>query len=50
MEKNSVAKSQRLSVYRSILQQNPAIYHLDSTNRSVENHNTNFSQTVRSNI
>ena len=32
-EKNAVAKSQRLSLYRSILQQNPAIYHLDSTKK-----------------
>ena len=50
MEKIAVAKNQRLSLYRSILQQNPAIYHLDSTKRSVENHNINFSQMTRSYI
>ena len=50
MEKTAIAKSQRLSLYRFILQQNPAIYHLDSTKRSVENHNINFSQMTRSYI
>ena len=49
-EKISVAKNQRFSLYRSILQQNPLIYHLYSTKRNVENHNINFSQTTRSYI
>ena len=49
-KKNTIAKSQRLSLYITILQQNAAIYHFDSTKGNVENHNINFSQTTRSYI
>ena len=50
IEKNLDTKSQRLSLYRFILQQNPAIYHLESTPRSARNHIISFSQTTRSYI
>ena len=51
MEKSKVEKSKRISIYRSILQQKPTFFHLDSLKRSVENNqNINFSQTTRSYI
>ena len=49
MEKSEVEKSKRIFIYRSILQQKPTFFHLDSLKRSVENNqNINFSQTTRS--
>ena len=49
MEKMSLEKSTRISLYRSILQQKPTLYYLDSLKRSDENNqNINFSQRTRS--
>ena len=51
VEKISLEKSTRISLYRSILQQKPTLYYLDSLKRSIENNrNINFSQTTRSYI
>ena len=51
MEKFSLEKNTRISLYRSILQQKPTYYHLDLLKRSIENNqNINFSQTTRSYI
>ena len=49
MEKLAVEKNKRVSTDRSILQQKPAFFHVDSLKRSVENkENINFSQMTRS--
>ena len=47
--KNFPWKKTRILLYRSILQQNPAFYHLDLLKRIVgHNQNINFSQKTRS--
>ena len=49
MEKLAVEKNKRVSTDRSILQQKPAFFHVDSLKRSAENNeNINFSQMTRS--
>ena len=51
MEKFAVEKNKIVSIYRSILQQKPTFYHLNSLKRSVENNeNINFTQNTRSYI
>ena len=51
MEKFAVEKKKRTSIYRSILQQKPTFYHLNSLKRSAENNeNINFAQNTRSYI
>ena len=51
MEKFSVEKNKKTSIYRSILQQKPTFYHLSSLKKSAENNeNINFSQNMRSYI
>ena len=51
MEKFAVEKNTRISFYRSILQQKPTFYHLDSLKRSIENNqNINLSPRTRSYI
>ena len=44
-------KNKRISIYRSIIEQNPSFCHLNSLKRSTENNeNINFSQNTRSYI
>ena len=48
MEKFAVENNNRISTYRSILQQKPTFFHIDSLKRSAkDNENKNFSQTTR---
>ena len=51
MEKNSAQINKRIPIYRSVLQQKPTFYHLNSLKRSIKNNeNKNFSQNKRSYI
>ena len=51
MEKFAAQKNKRISIYKSILQEKPTFYHLNSLKRKAENNeNINFLQNTRSYI